>query len=342
MWERKAMVQIEIGKNEQDQRLDRFLKKYLRNASLSHIYKMIRKDVKVNGKRAPKEQMLREGDILSLYLPDTELEKLRESRKPVRAKRSFRIVYEDEKILIVSKPKGLLTHGDSREKKEHLANQVLSYLIEKGEFDPASTGTFQPSPVNRLDRNTSGLVLFGKDYEALKYFNARIRQRDGIRKFYLTILAGEPKEELVLTGHMVRDEAHNRSILTEDPSEAREMKTVVTPLVSRNGFTLCQVEIDTGRTHQIRLQTAGAGFSVLGDPKYGDPARNAAAEKLGITSQLLHAFRLEFGELDEAFGKLSGRAVTDRLPAYFEKSIAALFGEDAKDLPLLHPGIREK
>ena len=172
------MREITITANDAGRRLDRFLRKYLRNASLGEIYKLIRKDVKVGGKRKDQSYVLCEGDILALYIADEVLDKMtgagdvqggpaagRQSHR--KAKRQFRIIYEDDNILIADKPFGLLTHGDAHEKKNHLANQVKDYLIEKGSYDPASEKVFSPAPANRIDRNTTGLVLFGKNSAAL-------------------------------------------------------------------------------------------------------------------------------------------------------------------------------
>ncbi len=187
------MRDITITANDAGRRLDRFLRKYLRNASLGEIYKLIRKDVKVDGRRRNESYMLNEGEVLTLYISDEVLASLtgegsagragsgktRSASSSGKAKRQFRIIYEDDKVLIVSKPYGLLTHGDSHEKKNHLANQVRDYLIEKGEYDPRSEKVFSPAPANRLDRNTTGLVLFGKTSAALKALNEAIRE--GIR-----------------------------------------------------------------------------------------------------------------------------------------------------------------
>ena len=163
------MIKITIGENQGNQRLDRFLKKYFPEASLSHIYRLIRKDVKINGKRKRPETLIETGDQLILYMAEEEASLLRggsrRTEKKPSAKKQFSVVYEDSQILIADKPLGLLTHGDYREKKNHLANQVVSYLIEKGDYDPRTEKTFVPSPANRLDRNTTGLVLFRSSTE---------------------------------------------------------------------------------------------------------------------------------------------------------------------------------
>ena len=166
------MRDITITANDAGRRLDRFLRKYLRNASLGEIYKLIRKDIKVDGRRRDQSYILQEGETLSLYISDDVLERLtgscastaasgRSGRPGSKARKQFRIIYEDRNILIADKPYGLLTHGDRNEKKNHLANQVKDYLISRGEFDPLSEKVFSPAPANRLDRNTTGLVLFG-------------------------------------------------------------------------------------------------------------------------------------------------------------------------------------
>ena len=156
------MIKITITENQGNQRLDRFLKKYFDRAPLSHIYKLIRKDVKVNGKRQKEDTMLAAGDELTIYLSEEDAKALQTVKKHVKAKRQFRIAYEDENILVCEKPFGLLTHGDHTEKKNHLANQVVDYLIQTGAYQPRLEKTFTPAPANRLDRNTTGLVIFGK------------------------------------------------------------------------------------------------------------------------------------------------------------------------------------
>ena len=220
------MREITITSNDAGRRLDRFLRKYLKNASLGEIYKLIRKDIKVDGKRRDQSYMLNEGEVLNLYIADEVLDKLTgvssagssdrssrvsssDSRSSHRAKRQFRIIYEDANVLIVSKPYGLLTHGDRHEKKNHLANQVRDYLIEKGDYDPRSEKVFSPAPANRLDRNTTGLVLFGKNAASLKALNEAIRD-DLTDKYYMTVACGIIDREMTLTGTLTKDEQANK------------------------------------------------------------------------------------------------------------------------------------
>lgn len=337
------MISVEIGKNEQNQRLDKFLRKYLENAPLSFIYKAIRKDVKVNGKRGREDTLLVHGDIVSLYLSEEDLERFRKKRTSRRVRRQFQIAYEDENILAAVKPLGLLTHGDSREKKNHLANQVVDYLIEEGKYNPRMEKTFTPAPVNRLDRNTTGLVLFGKNNPSLQTLNQMIREKNMVRKFYLTVVCGHMKTPLHLRSRMVKDEETNRiTVLPEETKHrnelkqsvsGKEMETMARPLAfgSYKGrrYTLAEVEIVTGRTHQIRAHLAKAGFPILGDAKYGNQKENQAARRdFGINSQLLHACRLFFRQGMGELSYLTGLEIQAELPPGFERIKREIFEQD--------------
>lgn len=314
------MVKIMIGENEAGQRVDRFLRKYLGGAPLSAIYRIIRKDLKVNGRRVREDALLTLGDEVTLYMTQEQLEA---SRKPARtrpsARRQFLVVYEDDQVLIVSKPKGLLVHGDAKEKKNTLTNQVCGYLQERGEYDPSREKTFTPAPANRIDRNTSGLVIFGKTAPALRYLTKMIRERDRIRKFYLAIVSGEVSGEMVLTDRLSKDAQKNRVTVTEG-TEGMISETRVRPVKSGKRFSLVEAELITGRTHQIRVHLAKAGHPLLGDPKYGDREANEAGRKYQVTSQLLHAWRLQFEDMDQPLQKLSGKTFEAPVPRQFEKA----------------------
>lgn len=321
------MVKLTITENEENQRLDRFLKKYLKNAPLSHIYKLIRKDVKVNGKRAKADALLRKGDEISLYMDEATLRNQVRPRKQRMARRQFKIAYEDENLLIVDKPFDLLTHGDSREKKNTLANQVCGYLQEKGEYRPGREKIFVPSPVNRLDRNTTGLVMFGKNSRTVQALGAMMRDKGRVSKWYLAIIAGELDRALTLTHRMEKDPNSNRiSILPLESGRGKVIETIARPLERGKGFTLVEVELLTGRTHQIRAHLGQAGFPVIGDAKYGNERVNRAMKRrFGLMAQLLHAYKLRFNETDPQFEYLTGKEVTAALPQSFERIKKQLF-----------------
>lgn len=216
------MKEILIAANDANQRLDRFLKKYLHAAPLSLVYRIIRKDVKVNGRREKEDYMLREGDLLQVYLPDAEMSALAPRKRRASAKKQFSLIFEDEDIIIVNKPFGLLVHGDASEKKNTLTNQVTDYLIETGAYIPRLEKTFVPSPVHRLDRNTTGLVVFGKNAAALRALSLMFREEGYIRRFYHTIVYGKLSEDLHLKNKLVKEPGKNLSrVLPLESSEGR-------------------------------------------------------------------------------------------------------------------------
>ncbi len=335
------MIRITIDKNDAGQRLDRFLRKYLKNAPLSTVYKIIRKDVKVNGRRMHKEDSLQEGDELFLYLSEEDLKKYTTAGEPRRSpKRTFQNIYEDDSVLIVSKPAGLLVHGDSREKKDTLVNQVTDYLIRSGAYVPRVEKTFSPAAANRLDRNTSGLVVFGKDAPSLRTLAAMFREKGSVDKRYLTVVRGRMKEPLHLRGTLKKDQRSNRSAVRLDGSGAigsgingasdeKAVETKVRPLFSSASATLAEVQLITGRTHQIRAHLSAAGYPIAGDPKYGDPEWNRMlAQKCGLKRQFLHAYRLSMVHAGDALQHLEGRTFQSPLPGPLAEAADRLLGRD--------------
>ncbi|MDY4959972.1 MAG: RluA family pseudouridine synthase [Lentihominibacter sp.] len=318
------MVKLIITENEGNQRLDRFLRKYLKRAPLSMIYKLIRKDVKVNGKRGHEDTVLQAGDSLVIYIPDDKLAELTAPVEKQKARRSFGIVYEDENVIVVNKPSGLLTHGDSHEKKNTLVNQVCGYLQDKGEYNPSVERTFAPAPANRLDRNTSGLVIFGKTAEALRELTEIIRDKENVRKIYMALVAGRMDGAADIDSRLVKNESTNKVRVAPD-GEGQSARTIVTGIRPGDEMSLVEVNLITGRTHQIRVHLSSAGHPVAGDPKYGsDKLNRRIRDKYGVTSQLLHAARLEMGELDGSLAYLAGRVFEAPLPESFGKILEDL------------------
>ena len=204
---------------------------------------------------------------------------------------------------------------------------MVDYLIQQGSYNPRVEKTFSPAPVNRLDRNTSGLVIFCKNYTALQDFNALIKERGRIHKRYLTLVSGLLRRPLSLTDRMEKDEARNRVSIADD---GKIMHTEAKPLYSTDkygGFSLAEVEIETGRTHQIRVQLSAAGYPLVGDPKYGNPRVNQAVRKRwGLCTQFLHAYCLEFENMPEPYAHLNGKRVTAPLPEKLNGICRGLFG----------------
>lgn len=323
------MFEITVTSNEDRQRLDRFLKKYLSEAPLSLIYRMIRKDIKVNGRRVPEETILSEGDVIAFYTSPVQLAALAKKKKRPPVKRQFTIAYEDADVIAVGKPFGLLVHGDSTEKKDTLANQVVDYLIREGSYSPRTERAFTPSPVHRLDRNTTGLVLFGKNSPALRTLSAMLRE-NGVQKFYQTIVVGALDKELHLIGKLHKDPAENKSRVY-DASDARgkTIETIVRPLYASRDYSVVEVELITGRSHQIRAHLQSAGFPLICDGKYGWASANKALqEKISWSTQLLHAARLVVVEAPPPLAHLNGLEISTPVPAFWKEIQLALFGKE--------------
>lgn len=277
------MKTVIIGKNEAGQRLDRFLLKYLNNSSRTNVYKLIRKKVfKVNGVRVKEDYFFELGDKLEIYLSDDSYEKLVKPEEQVEASAvGLNIVFEDDDILIVDKPKGMLTHPDQNEFKNTLSSKVQVYLKHM------SSRTFKPASIQRLDKNTSGLVIFGKNYQSLKAYNEMMRNRE-IKKYYQCVVEGVVKEPGTVKGWLIKDENKNKVRLSNNQQndQAKFCHTDYKPLRVIGNYTLLEVELHTGRSHQIRESMRYIGHPIVGDKKYG------ASKEKNVNSQLLHGYKL--------------------------------------------------
>lgn len=310
-----------IDEKYENQRIDKYLKKLLPRAPKQLVYKMLRKkDIKVNGQRIKENYILKKGDEVSLFLYEDKFLEYSEPQTIYDLKIEFTVLYEDENILVVDKPKGLLVHEDIDETINTLANQVLTYLVQTNQYNPSRDLGFVPGPVHRLDRNTSGIVIFGKTMRALQDLNTMMKQRHCIEKQYLTLVKGNMKSQ-ELKGYMKKDadKSYVRVVSKETPG-ALSMYTIVENIKSANGFSLLKVKLITGRTHQIRVHLSSAGYPIVGDSKYGDFNLNREMKKkYKIDSQFLHAYQISFIDPIGSLNYLKGKTIVSPLPLKLEK-----------------------
>ena len=314
------MRSITVGRNDAGQRLDKFLSKAVKGLPTSLLYKYIRtKKIKVNRARTQQSYMLCEGDEIQLFIreeffasPETDQSAL------FRIRPKLNILYEDEHILLLNKRPGVLVHEDTAAAENTLIMHVKAYLAQKGEYDPEAEQSFAPALCNRIDRNTGGIVIAAKTAEALRVMNEKIRN-DEVRKFYLCAVHGCPKPRRATLTAWLRKNSEDNLVEISDVRKPgfKEIITKYRVLSEREDKSLLEVELVTGRTHQIRAHMAHVGHPLVGDGKYGV---NRDDREKGYKHQALYAFRLEFAFREDSgtLQYLNGRSFAlDRREIWF-------------------------
>lgn len=320
------MQQIIIKKNEAGQRLDKFLHKYMPLAPFSFFYKMLRKkNITINGKKAEGRETLIENDCVCLFLSEETICAFREKHSFVseyeeafRKLRGIQIVYEDPNILIMNKPAGVLSQ--KAQPKDLSVNEwLIGYLLSEHKISEKELETYRPSVCNRLDRNTMGLIIGAKTLAGSQKMSAFIRERR-ISKFYQALVVGKLEDSDTIQGYLHKDPKENRVYIDRSPAMGAPIETRYRPLKCFGDRTLLEIELITGKPHQIRAHLSSIGHPILGDPKYGSKAANELyKKKYGLKSQLLYACRIVFGSDEELFEDLRGLTICAPVPEIFTK-----------------------
>lgn len=315
------MKEIVIGRNEGGQRLDKFLQKYMREASKGFLYKMLRKkNIKLNGAKAAGSEILKEGDKVALYFAEETLLKFRGQMEEVRYPvTELSVVYEDDHVALLNKPAGMLSQK-AKNDDATLVEYFLGYLQQTEQWQPG--GAFTPGICNRLDRNTSGLVIAGKSLAGLQKMSQLLKERR-IDKYYRTIVEGVMREPAVVRGYLTKDSSENRVMVFDTGGPDRSyIETAYEPLQDNGSVTLLRVKLITGKTHQIRSHLASIGHPLLCDVKYG------GSRQKGQNCFFLHAEEIVFPDMEEPFAGLAGKVFTAPLPPRFQNMTQRLFGKE--------------
>ncbi len=322
------MREIKVKENNSNQRVDKFLLKYLNKAPKSFIYKMIRKkNIKLNDKKIDGSEIIKGDDVIKLFLSEETILNFREEIAPKKTQGSIDIVYEDENIIIANKPQGVLTQPRKEEDKDTMVDRLLSYLYENGELDLEDSQGFKPGVCNRLDINTAGLIICGKNLLATQRINELIREHK-IDKFYKTVVKGVITDTKVIKGFHYKDFKTNEAVVSSRRRGSKDtpVETHVYPVKNNGEYTLLDVKLITGKSHQIRASLKLIRTFVIGDRKYGDENVNLYfKKKFGISNQLLLANKLVIHDKDGMFNYLDGQPFEAPLTKHFRNVINDLF-----------------
>ena len=331
------MREILVSPGEAGQRLDKLLARYLNTASVSFLYKMMRKkNITLNGKKAVGKELVKVGDSVKVFLSDDTWSKFSTIRNQSSTRSAHQkqmsswakipplkkeqIIYEDDHILLMNKPAGVLSQK-AQPKDISINEQMIAYLLQSGQITEESLQIVKPAVCNRLDRNTSGLVLAGKSLAGLQGLSQILKDRS-VHKYYVACVAGQITESCHIEGYLFKEEKTNKvKILQEEIPGVKKIITEYRPQKNIRGITLLEVLLVTGRSHQIRAHLASIGHPILGDIKYGDRKLNLYyEEQYRIRHQMLHAAKVVFPDnLGGALAHLSGQTFTAPLPEEFQR-----------------------
>lgn len=324
------MKKIVIEKNQSEQRLDKFLHKYLPSAGSGFLYKMLRKkNITLNGKRAEGKEILHLGDEVVFFLSDDTIAKFKQSKlqskdlaseylKAYHTLKGIDVLYEDEDVILLSKPQGILSQ--KAESKDLSLNEwLLGYLLAEKQFDVTDYTEFKPSICNRLDRNTSGIVLCGKSLLGSQGLNQLLKDRR-VEKRYYAIVLGSLEEQYQLDGYLTKNSTTN-TVHYDKISGEEYIRTDIRPIKVGQKLSLAEAHLITGKTHQIRAHLASVKHPILGDDKYGNQEKNRYYRRIynGLEYQQLHAYQITFPKNMEILPQLSGRSIVSPLPKVFEQ-----------------------
>lgn len=316
-----------VHQSEEGQTLEKYVKRLLPAAPLSFIYKILRKkDVKVNGRREDRKYRLVNNDEITIYISDEQYSDfIKEKSFIPNDKIKEWIIYEDEQILLVNKPRGLLVQK-SEPRDESLDQLVVEYLMYQGSYHPNDEKAFRPGPAHRIDRNTSGIVAFGKTLPSLNLLFDLFKSSNLINKHYLALVVGNvEKDEDTIIASLKKDDKTNTVMVASLEKGGKSAKTVYKVVKRFEKYTLLDIALLTGRTHQIRVHMAYVNHPVVGDNKYGNfEANRLFKEQYHFTHQFLHAYKMGFGKLKEPLTALSKKEFTVPLGEEYTKILEQL------------------
>ena len=295
------MVEIKINELNENQRLDKYLLKFFNKAPKSFIYKMLRKkNIKLNNKKATGNEIISNNDVIQIYLSDETINNFKEEKDIPKTNLDFKIIFEDKNIILCYKPINLVSQPDKQNKNNSLNDQLIFYVHKNGEYSKSSD--FTPSICNRLDKDTSGIITFGKNLKTLQSLNKSFKD-DLIDKYYLTAVYGNITKPGTIK--LYHKKEGNKAILSKEyMPDSKKIITEYSPLVNKDNKTLLNIKLITGKTHQIRASLEYIGYPIIGDKKYNNNKNN---DNFNLKAQFLHCYKIHFKKQEDYLNYLSNK-----------------------------------